>query len=232
MTDRPAVLNCKALSLLRTVNVQKSKMLIFSMVLIFALILTTVDISFICWIDDKKSHLKRVLRAWELQISDFWATICKTVCTMLSARCLSVCPVLSVMFVHGCQTVGQIKTKLGMQVGLGPGHIVLDGDPAPPPPKGHSPQFSAHICCGQMAAWIKNQDVTWYGARPRPRRLCVRLGPRSTSPKGGKASKFSAHVYWYSYAASGILHYCGQMAVWMKTPLGMEVQTYAQTTWY
>ena len=25
---------------------------------------------------------------------------------------------------------------LGMQVGLGPGHIVLDGDPAPPPPKG------------------------------------------------------------------------------------------------
>jgi len=29
--------------------------------------------------------------------------------------------------------------KLGMEVGLGPGHIVLDGDPAPPPPKGHSP---------------------------------------------------------------------------------------------
>ena len=44
--------------------------------------------------------------------------------------------------------------KLGMRVGLGPGHIVLDGDPAPPPAKGHSLQFSAHICCGQMAAWI------------------------------------------------------------------------------
>jgi len=28
------------------------------MVLIFALILTTFDISFACWIDDKKSHLK------------------------------------------------------------------------------------------------------------------------------------------------------------------------------
>ena len=26
--------------------------------------------------------------------------------------------------------------KLGMQVGLSPGHIVLDEDPAPPPPKG------------------------------------------------------------------------------------------------
>jgi len=46
--------------------------------------------------------------------------------------------------------------KLGMQVGLGPGHIVLDGDPAPPLQKGHSPlQFSAHICCDQRAARIK-----------------------------------------------------------------------------
>ena len=41
-----------------------------------------------------------------------------------------------------------------MEVGLGPGHIVLDGDPAPV--KGHSPQFSAHVRnCGQMAGWIK-----------------------------------------------------------------------------
>jgi len=44
--------------------------------------------------------------------------------------------------------------KLGMQVGLSPSHIVLDGDPTPPK-KGHSPQFSAHICCGQMAGRIK-----------------------------------------------------------------------------
>jgi len=51
--------------------------------------------------------------------------------------------------------VGRIKMKLGMQVGPGPGHIVLDRNPAPPPPKGHSPQFSAHIYCGEMAAWIK-----------------------------------------------------------------------------
>jgi len=29
--------------------------------------------------------------------------------------------------------------------------------------------------------------------------------------------------YWYSYAVSGILHYCGQTAGWMKTPLGTEV---------
>jgi len=33
----------------------------------------------------------------------------------------------------------------------------------------------------------------------------------------------SSSSYWYSYAASGILHYCGQAAGWMKTPLGTEV---------
>jgi len=33
-------------------------------------------------------------------------------------------------------------------------HCVRWG-PSSPPPKGHSPQFSVHICCGQMAAWIK-----------------------------------------------------------------------------
>ena len=42
-----------------------------------------------------------------------------------------------------------------MEVGLVPGHIVLDGDPSPHK-KGHSsPQFSAHAYCGQTAEWIK-----------------------------------------------------------------------------
>ena len=41
----------------------KRKLLIFCMVLIFALVLTTFGISFIGWTDDIKSHLKRVLRA-------------------------------------------------------------------------------------------------------------------------------------------------------------------------
>jgi len=45
---------------------------------------------------------------------------------------------LSVTFVHCGQTVGRIKMKLGMQVGLGPSHIVLDGDQAPLP-KGAQP---------------------------------------------------------------------------------------------
>ena len=41
--------------------------------------------------------------------------------------------VLFVTLVHCGQTVGWIKMLLGMEVGLGPGHIVLDRDPAPPP---------------------------------------------------------------------------------------------------
>jgi len=45
----------------------------------------------------------------------------------LSLVCLSC---LSVTLVHCGQTVRWIKMKLGTEVGLGPGHIVLDGDPA------------------------------------------------------------------------------------------------------
>ena len=46
---------------------------------------------------------------------------------------------LSVTFMHCGQTVGRIKMKLGKQVGLGPGDIVLGGTHAAPPPlKGHS----------------------------------------------------------------------------------------------
>ena len=41
--------------------------------------------------------------------------------------------------VHCGQTAEWIKTALGTQVGLGPGHIVLDGDPAPLPKKGAEP---------------------------------------------------------------------------------------------
>ena len=71
---------------------------------------------------------------------------------MLSVRCLSV---LSVMFVHCGQTIGRFKTKLGVHVGLGPRHIVLDGTQLPLRQRGTAPQFSVHICCGQMAAFIK-----------------------------------------------------------------------------
>jgi len=87
--------------------------------------------------------------------------------------------------------------------------VVLDGDPAPPPPKGHPRIFGPYLL---RPNGCMDQYVTWYGARPRPRRLCVVWGPRSPLPKRGRSSpKFSAHVY------------CGQTAGWMKLVLGMEV---------
>ena len=94
---------------------------------------------------------------------------------------------------HSGQTVVRIKMKLGMQVGLGPGHIVLDGTQLPLPQRGTAPQFSDHICCYRTAGWIK-----------MPLGIEVDLGPgnfvldgdpAAPSPKRGGASQFSAHVY-------------------------------------
>ena len=109
---------------------------------------------------------------------------------MISDRCLSVCmsvllscPVQSVTLVYCGQTVGRIKMKLGTQVGLGPGHIVLDGDPAPLPQRGAEPPIF-----GPYLLWpngCMDQNATWYGGRPQPRRLCVRWRPRSTVLKKG-----------------------------------------------
>ena len=112
--------------------------------------------------------------AWSLFFA-FLATVCETVRAMLSICCVSCLSVFNVR---------RNKMKLGLQVGLGPGHIVLGGDPAPPPLKGHSPPiFSPYLL---RPNGCMDQDVTWYGGRPRPRRLCVRWGPRSPLQKGGR----------------------------------------------
>jgi len=105
-----------------------------------------------------------------------------------------------------------------MEVCLGPGHIVLDGDPAPTK-MGHGPQFSAHICCGQTAEWFK-----------MPLGAMVDLGagnivldadpdlhpkghsPPSSTPWGTDPLQFSAHVC------------CGQRDGWIKMPLDTKVR--------
>jgi len=46
---------------------------------------------------------------------------------------------LPVMLVYCGQTVGRINMKLGMQVGLGPGHIVLGGEWKP---SSHYPKWA------------------------------------------------------------------------------------------
>jgi len=102
------------------------------------------------------------------------------------------------------QMAGCITMPLGMEVGLSPGDFVLDATQPPSPKRGQSPQFSAHVYCGWM-----DQDVTWYGGRPRPKRHCVTWGP--SSPPKGTAPQFLADVY------------CGQTAVCIRILLGTEV---------
>ena len=104
---------------------------------------------------------------------------------MLSDSCLSVCPVCDVGVLW--QTVGWIKMKLGMLVGLGPGHIVLDGDPAPPPPKERSPQFSSRTCCGQIVGWIKMPLGREVGLGPSD---IVLDGDPAPLPKNGAQPNF------------------------------------------
>ena len=47
---------------------------------------------------------------------------------------------------------------LGMEVGLGPGHIVLDEDPAPPPKKGAEAPFIGPFLL-RPNGWM-HQDAT------------------------------------------------------------------------
>jgi len=55
------------------------------------------------------------------------------------------------------QMAGWIKMPLRMEVGLGPGHVVLDGDPAPPPPTSMERDTAAPHCLG-----------FWMQYKPRP----------------------------------------------------------------
>ena len=91
--------------------------------------------------------------------------------------------------------VGRIKMKLDMQVGLSPGHIVLDGDPAPPRLKGGGvAQFLTCICCGQVAGWIKMPLGMEVGLGPGD---CVRWGPSHTPPKKGQSPTiFGPRLLW------------------------------------
>ena len=85
-----------------------------------------------------------------------------------------------------------------------------DGNPAAPPQKrGQSPLIFA-ACLLWPNGWM-DQDTTWYEGRLRPRPHCARWGPSSPFPKRGCSPQFSAHAY------------SGQMAGWIKMPLGTKV---------
>ena len=87
---------------------------------------------------------------------------------------------------------------LGMEVDLGPGHIVLDGDPASFPQRGTVPsaQFSTHVCCDQTAGRIKMP----LGRDLGPGDIVLDGNP--ALPKGHSSPIFT-HVC------------CGQMAGWI-----------------
>jgi len=127
---------------------------------------------------------------------------------MLSVCCLSVLSLLSVCNVGGRWPNGCMDQDETWHAGRPRSwpHCIRWG---PPPQRGTALQFSAHICCGQMAAWIK-----------MPFGLEVDLGPGDFVLDGYPAPlpknwaedpKFSAHVY------------CGQTAGCIEMPLGMEV---------
>ena len=76
------------------------------------------------------------------------------------------------------QTAGWIRIQLGTEVGLGPGGIVLDGDPAPLRAKWHSspptfqptplacipagPHFTHNPCCRLGSAWqVALMAILW-----------------------------------------------------------------------
>ena len=111
------------------------------------------------------------------------------------------------------QTAAWMKMKLGTEAGLGPGHIVLDGDPASPCPCPEHPifpQFSIHVYCGLTAGWIKTALGMEVGLSPG--HIVVHEDPAPSPKKGGGAPpKFSAHFY------------CGQTVGCIKMPFGMEV---------
>ena len=134
----------------------------------------------------------------------FWATVCKTVCPMLAIGPLSCLSLLSVTLVYCGQTVPWIKMELGVEVGLGPGNIVLDGDPVPQ--KGHKPPIFGP-CLLWPKGWM-DQDATWCGDRTRPRPHCVKWRPSPSPGKGHSSPLFSAHVNCGKTVAHLISSYC------------------------
>jgi len=54
---------------------------------------------------------------------------------------------------------------LGTEVGLSPGHIVLDGDPASLGAQQPVPLFSAHVYCGQTVAFSATAELLLFSQR-------------------------------------------------------------------
>jgi len=95
----------------------------------------------------------------------FLATICKMVRSMLSDRCLSVCDV-GVLWPNGWMDYD----------------ATWYGSRSRSRPPQHIPQFSARVCCGQTAGWIKMSHGTEVGLGPDDIVLDGDLSERAEQP--------------------------------------------------
>jgi len=82
---------------------------------------------------------------------------------------------------------------LGADVGLGPGDIVLDGDPTPPLLKGAQPPVFGP-CLLWPNGWM-DEDATWYGSRPWPGHIVLDGDPAPRERGTAAPPLFSTHVY-------------------------------------
>jgi len=101
---------------------------------------------------------------------------------------------------HICcgQMAAWIKMSPDMELGLGPGDFVLDGDPAPHSPKGAEPppqKKKFGPCLLWPDGWM-DQGGNWHWGRPQPRGLCVRWGPSPLPKKGVEPPIFGPCILW------------------------------------
>ena len=102
---------------------------------------------------------------------------------------------------------GWVKMPLSMEVGLGPGDFVLDGDPAPlpkrcvldedpapPPQKGGGPASPIFGTCPLWSNGWMDQDGTWRGGGPWSGHIVLDGDPAPVPQKWDRAPQFLAHL--------------------------------------
>jgi len=103
---------------------------------------------------------------------------------------------------------------LGTEIGLGPGHIVLDGDQGLPTERGTAfPTLAVHgrvrrkrPCLLWPNGWM-DQDATWYGGRPRPWWHCIRWGLGTELPLTERGTA-APSLPWHGRPSQQLLSCC------------------------
>jgi len=95
--------------------------------------------------------------------------------------------------------------QLGMEVGLGPGNIVLDGDPVPPKWGTVAPTFQP-MYCGQTARWIKMPLSTEVGLDPGD--VVLDGDPAPPAQRRTAAPTFRPTLLWNSHPSQQLLSSC------------------------